>query len=144
MQSEKEKIRNFSIEMIKAIDSISKGLLQSKDEMISTIEKCNNLSQLRIVLQDMLEWTQDIKEAELEEIDTNLASMGLPSLSLMRNKNYKKLIKIFSKNKISNNSEYNLVTAYLNDINNSCLSKNEISKANELLFDYEMILKTTT
>ena len=144
MQSEKEKIRKFSIELIKAIDSISKGLLQSKDEMISTIEKCNNLSQLRIVLSDMLEWTQDIKGAELDGINTNLASMGLPSLSLMRDKKYKKLMNILSKSKIICDSEYNLVIAYLNDVNNSCLSENEISKANKLMVDYELNIKSPT
>ena len=143
MQSEKEIIKNFSIEMIKAIDSFSEGLLPSKDEMISTVEKCKSLSQLRMVLSDMLEWTQDINGAELEEINTNLASMGLPTLSLMRDENYKKLIKIISKGKIGNDSEYNLIMTYLNDIDKSCLSENEISKANKLLFDYEILNRST-
>jgi hypothetical protein len=138
MEFEKEKIRNLSIEIIEAFDSISNSPIQHKNEMISSIERCNNLSQLKMALSDMLEWTRDIKGAELEEVNTILASKGLPSLSLIRNKEHKKLIDILSKSKISNDSEYNLVMAYLNDINNSFLSKGEKSTANKLLKDYEI------
>ena len=137
MNIEKEILRDFSIEIAEAINALSDGSTQATKEVIPIVQKLNNLDKLRIVLSDLLEWSQDIEGTELHRLDQRLISKGLPSLTNMRDSQFRKLCQILYRGKIKDKSEYSFLLSYLNDTTNTALSDNDIDKANKLLMSFE-------
>ena len=84
MKTEKETIREFSVELLNHIQHLNGEPDKIISGMIKSVESCNNLSQLKMVKRDMLEWTQDITGSELEKLDQRLSEKGLPTLTNMR------------------------------------------------------------
>ena len=137
MNIEKEILRDISIEIAEAINALSDGSTQATKEVIPIVQKLNNLDKLRIVLSDLLEWSQDIEGTELHRLDQRLISKGLPSLTNMRDSQFRKLCQILYRGKIKDKSEYSFLLSYLNDTTNTALSDNDIDKANKLLMSFE-------
>jgi hypothetical protein len=112
MNSEKEILRHFSIEIAWAINALSDVSTQAAKDVIPIVQKCNLL-------------------------DQRVISKGLPSLTNMRDSDYRKLSQILYRGNIKNKSEYNILLSYLNDTSNTALSDNDVDKSNKLLMSFE-------
>ena len=101
-------------------------------ELFRAIADVKSMSAARMVVQDLLEWSQDLHGRELADLDERLAADSLPTLSLMRSRQDAQFGKILQRGFVSTEGEYQLLSARLADTD-SPLSSADRSLAERLL-----------
>ena len=129
MKSEKEQLVDFVFFMFE--ENGMEKLLQreSKDDWLSS-----PIKGVRQAANDMVEMTQDIKDKELEIIDIKLNYLGLPTLTILRQEEYKRLIKILSKGKLKNEDEWRVLRSFTE---NDDIDESQKIYIQKLLDEYE-------
>jgi hypothetical protein len=87
----------------------------SRAELLSVIANLKSRSAARTLVRDLLEWSQDIRDKDLVELDQRLGAQALPSLSLMRSREDGDFAGILQRGFVSTEGEYQLVNARLAD-----------------------------
>ena len=86
-----------------------------RNEMTSAISGCKTLQGARMLVRDLLEWSQDLHGTQLTELESALASAGLPTLTLMRSKENAELADILKRGVVANEDECRLLVSSLAD-----------------------------
>lgn len=103
-------------------------------ETINVVEASfikKNLKGLKIINNDLNEWTKSLTNLEIKELNDILKVRNIEILESERNIN--KIKKILESNKINNDEEYALLLDRVSDIYNDTSKKSEIEAINELL-----------
>lgn len=142
---EVDRLKGFATELLVFINGLSEGFANQykggfnpANEFLKVIPRIKTKREINSVISDLLEWTQDIKDENLTEINGMLAIKNLPTLSLMRNKKLKTFSSILSRGHIDKNEEYQLVESYMNDISNEEITSSDRELANKLLMEFEI------
>jgi hypothetical protein len=119
---------------------VADGLLDSNDALapgiFRAIDETTSMRGIRQVVSDLLEWSQDLKGAALDELNAKLNDKGLPTLTLMRVRANKQLADILVRGLIRDEDEYRLVSARRSDVD-SDLSESDRALADRLLAEFE-------
>jgi len=135
MKTEKEQLVGFVIFIMQEL-----GMDKYLPEDSHSVWLGHPISGIRQVANDMLEATQDISIKELAKLDAKLDCLNLPTLTSMRQKSYKKLLHILSRNHVKNESEWRVLRFFSES---NILNTSESSKTQELLNEFELKLKGT-
>jgi len=100
-----------------------------RDEMTLAIAGCQSVRAARMLLRDLVEWSQDLHGPQLDALDAALAAASLPTLSLVRSKENAELAAILKRGTIADEDECRLVIARLAD------SASNLSQADRALAD---------
>ena len=136
MKTEKEILREVSIEILKTVEKLSISESKMIQDMVGIVQNTTKITELRTVFADMLEWSFGFDRKDFDELNQKLNRMNLPTLTKLRDKNYKIFLKILRNGKIINESEYKLVDTYLSNPDTINISEIEREKANEIMADY--------
>jgi hypothetical protein len=91
---------------------------------------------LRMAAGDMVEWCQDLAGEPLARLDAMLAAAGLPTLTAMRNSEYRDSLSILARNKVSNEREWHVLSRFVVDTADGLLSAAERRQAERLVGEY--------
>ncbi|PLX96550.1 MAG: hypothetical protein C0622_14680 [Desulfuromonas sp.] len=137
MKSEKEILKETTIEILNTIISFYGDNSCFFKRMINTTENVNRVSDLKMALNDILECAKDMKPEEISFLDKNLSEKGLPTFTQLSNKKYKKLISIISRGRIKNENEFYLVNDFACDVTEGVITAQEREAVNKLIGDFE-------
>ena len=129
MISEKEKLVGFTIVLMEELGPPEFLKFADREAWLKS-----PIAGVRQAANDMLEATEDIKDKELNRLDKLLSEKGLPTLSRMRAKGYKKVIQLLSRNTLNNEEEWRLLRAF---VETRLLEKAESEQAQSLMSKYE-------
>ncbi len=129
MSTEKEKLVGFTIALMEEL-----GPAEFLDYVDREAWLKSPIAGVRQAANDMLEATGDIAGDELNRLNTVLSDKGLPTLSNMRDKSFKKVIQLLSRNKLKSEDEWRLLRAFTET---SLLGKAETEQAQMLMDHYE-------
>ena len=123
---------------------MSKILFQNDDSMPDFLKKVYletdwesmQISPLRMATNDLLEMTGDITGADLEMFDQALSIAGAATLSNLRDKNYRKVIKLLAQKKIKNEVDLYLLKSVA-DNQDPKFSASQLKMIDEILFNSE-------
>jgi hypothetical protein len=91
---------------------------------------------IKMVVSDVVEWSRDLTGEQLMILDSQLASEGLPTLSAMRNANYRTAIAVLDRGAVRNQEEWHILNALVSDTADRTLSTVERQQAERLLSEY--------
>jgi hypothetical protein len=91
---------------------------------------------MRQVVSDLLEWSQDLKGAPLDELDAKLNAKALPTLTLMRARANKQFADILVRGCIRDEEEYRILSGRISDVD-SDLTETDRALADRLLAEFE-------
>ena len=125
--SEKSRLRDFALAVFEHLvtqDGSSESDFASEHREVLRSPGWT-LAQARMAASDIIEMAQDIRGDWLSNLDAALEASGLPTLSAMRNTQYRKLLRILTTGKIGSESEHRLVIAALANLDSGELSNSE-------------------
>jgi len=126
LKTEKEILTDFCILIISEC-----GLSMSEDK--SSWQKCP-ISGIRQAANDMLEMTRDLNHEQLKVLDAKLEALELPTVTKMRQKNYKKTLQILSREKVKNEAEWRILRS---EVECGSYKLKELKKIQELMDTFE-------
>ena len=129
MASEKEQLVDFVFVLMHEFGGGDFLKSASRDDWLT-----HPISGIRQAANDLVEMSQHLAGKDLAKLDKKLEELNLPSLSSMREKGYRELLKILSRNKIRNEDEWYLVKSYLDS---EMLNEQQLSKAFEISDAFE-------
>ncbi len=129
MSSEKEQLVGFAIFIMREY-GLDKYLPENSHQEWLKYP----ISGVRQAANDMVESCQDIKNEELERLDTKLSELNLLTLTSMRLDGFDKFLKVVSNYKIKNDEEWYLLRSFME---NNSIDKKLLSKSQKLLDDFE-------
>lgn len=94
------------------------------------------ISGLRQAAGDMVEWCQDLSPTSVSRLDAILATANGPTLSQMRNRQFRQLQGVLAQDKLKSAAQYQLLESALADTADSKLSESDRTRANRLLAAY--------
>jgi hypothetical protein len=106
------------------------------DEFLTALGPPLSSRQASVVVADLVEWTQYIAGDELSALNECLANNGLPTLTLMRRRQDRKLGALISSGEITSDDDYRLLEARLSDMGDP-LPESDRAIANRMLLQYE-------
>jgi hypothetical protein len=135
---EKEQLRGFILHALDFVlgrqqDAQSTALLAKLRE---PVESSRSVAGLREASRDMIEWCQDLRTEEVGTLDRRLLRAGLPTLTVMRDRRYRALIRVLSQGRIGSEAEYRLLCSYASDVANGALSQSDRQRVERILTDY--------
>ena len=92
---------------------------------------------LREAASDVVEFAADLQYNEVQELDRELLAQGFPSLSGMRNRKYRRLVRVLGRGRIVSDTEWRELSGLASDIDSGVMTDDERSKLDVLLRDYE-------
>jgi hypothetical protein len=128
---ELEQLRGFVLAVLDYL-----GLAPSR-ESLEPIRTAKSLRGLREAARDMVEMCEDLAADRVSALDARLTDEGLPTLTQMRDRRYRKLLIILSRGQIKSDDECRLVNGFVADMESARLSADNRAKANALLLAYE-------
>ncbi len=96
-----------------------------------------SLSGVRMAAQDMVDWCQDLTHSDIKILDLRLAQSGLPTITNMRDKAYRRAFSVISNGSIRNDEDYYLLNEYASNLADGSFSNDDRQKMDELLADYK-------
>ena len=87
---------------------------------------------------DMVEWGPDLSPGRLLELDSRLASLGLPTFSLMRTKRASELSRILARGGIASEDEYRLLNSVVSNLDTPELTPADRGLAERLLGEFQI------
>jgi hypothetical protein len=95
-------------------------------------------AEVRMVLQDLLEWSRDFGPGFAKAIDPHFAAAGLPTVSQMQREVWKTIPKVLTRGRIRTEAEYYLLIERLNDVSDTDgLSQAERDQISQMVADFE-------
>jgi hypothetical protein len=94
------------------------------------------LAGLRMAAADMVEWCQDVGGEDLVRLDTQLKTAQIPTLTAMRDRNYRRALQILARNAIRNEHEWHVLNGFVANVEDRVLSSMERAQAARLLLEY--------
>jgi hypothetical protein len=94
------------------------------------------LSSLRMAAADIVEWCQDVAGGELARLDSQLKAAAFPTLTAMRNGQYRQALGILARDTVRNEAEWHVLNRLVVDMADSSLSSLERDHAERLLGKY--------
>ncbi|WP_431685759.1 hypothetical protein [Hahella sp. NBU794] len=94
------------------------------------------LTGLREAIKDIIEDTLDVDAETLQQVDADLSTNGLITLSALRYRYWTKIAGIRKRGRIRNELEYHMISGLLADTENE-LSEEDTELFNQMLMDYE-------
>jgi hypothetical protein len=119
--------------MFGVLEELGEIRAEHAGDVTERIRRVRSATVLRQVVNDILEWTQDLSGADLASVDAKLAGQGLPSLTLMRNVRDRRIVEIIERGQIRSAEEYRLLTERLADVANTGLPASLLDRAEQLL-----------
>ena len=95
------------------------------------------ISGLREAASDVVEFATDLQDKQVQELDRELLDQGFPSLSAMRSRRYRRLVRVLGRGRIMSDSEWREINGLASDLDSGVVTDNERSKLAILLSDYE-------
>jgi hypothetical protein len=112
---ELDRLKRFSEIVAQALPLVDAPSLAIRSELLRAIAGTTTLRGARMLVSDLLEWTQDLTGPALAELDQSLAAFALPTLTLMRSREDKQFASILGRGTILTEDEYRLVNTRLGD-----------------------------
>jgi len=97
-----------------------------------------SISSVRVGVSDTLEMSTVLTPEATIKLDQKLSSMSLPSLTVMRGKQYRNILKTISKGKIRNKEEWYALQSFMSGIDDSILNEDELMSVNRIMQQYEI------
>jgi hypothetical protein len=135
---ERERFRLFILEVF-TFTNAKAGLVMDarlQNDVFAQAVQTAPLRGLRTAANDMIERSIDLPDADVAVLDERLRLLGAPTLSAMRDRRYRDLLRIIASNRIRSEEEWHLVNGFVSDGENS-LSQAERQRADELLWKYQ-------
>jgi hypothetical protein len=98
-----------------------------------SVGSTKQVSGLRQAAGDMVEWAVDLSPEMVERLDRRLRTAQLPTLTQMRNSQYRKVHRILAAGALRGEGEYQLLNGMLSDTESTVLSEAEIRRAEDIL-----------
>ena len=128
LKSEKEILTDFAF-LVMSECGLAKFMPENKGVWLKF-----PTSGIRQGINDLLVMTSDLDPAKLKELDVKLDVSGLPTLTKMRQKNFKKTLQILSREKVKNENEWRLLRS---EVEIGSYKPEELKKMQELLDAFE-------
>jgi hypothetical protein len=96
------------------------------------------LTGLRMAVSDVVEWSQALSEAQVAALDRQLADSGHPTLTAMRQSQYRKALEILDRGKVRNEAEWHVLNGYLADVADQTLTVSQREQAGRLMYEFEL------
>ncbi|WP_289032072.1 hypothetical protein [uncultured Paraglaciecola sp.] len=127
MKTEKEILAEFVALVFRANDTFD---CLSKENLMK-----GSLTSVRIVANDAIEISSQMRKTDQAELDSKLLSIGLPSLSSLQDKSFREFMKVLNRGSIKKEQEYRLVRSISET---ELLSKEQKECAYYMLERYEL------
>jgi len=88
---------------------------------------------------DFVEWCQDLPEAAVQPLDSELDVAGAPTLTAMRGRDRRQLLALLRRGRIQSEREWHMVNGVLADTADKTLSAIQRKRASQLLREYEAL-----
>lgn len=98
-----------------------------------------SVSGLRMAARDFVEWCQDLPEAVVQQLDSELDVAGAPTLTAMRGRDRRQLLALLRRGRIQSEREWHMVNSVLADTADKTLSAIQRKRASQLLGEYEAL-----
>ncbi len=109
----------------------------SMAEHMRQLDPCKTpLAGWRDASRDMVEWAVDLTPAEVFEVDALLSARNVPTLTAMRNRRYRSLLKVLARG-VKSAGDYRLLEAFLADTADTILSVKERTLAGRRVEEYD-------
>ncbi len=102
-------------------------------EIAEKLRSSRSKKVLREFVGDLLAWTQDLSGEDLARIDERFASMNLPTLTSMRDRQFRRLVELIERGNIRSEEEYRLLHERLNDVGPTAHSEALRVRAEQML-----------
>lgn len=132
---ELERLKRFSEIVVNALPLPGDAGVSARAELLDAIARTTSAKAARMLVSDLLEWTQDLAGDDLLSLDRALAAQTLPTLSLMRSRQDAEFGAILRRGTITTDDEYRMVHARLSDVA-SPLSESDRMLGEKLLTEY--------
>ena len=96
----------------------------------------SSLAGIRMAARDAVEWSKDLAGEQLAKLDAELASQGLPTLTAMRNVNYRKALAVLERGAVRNDEEWHMLNGLVADTSDLTLTSVEREQADRLVNEY--------
>ena len=130
-EDEIEQLRGFSLAVI---DHLGWGV---PSEALEPLRSTRSVRGLRDAARDMVEMCQDLGPDQVAALDTRLARVGLPTLTLMRDRRYRELLEVLSRGRIRSDEEFRLVNGFVSELDTPDLSLSARHAAEALMRAFE-------
>ena len=134
---ELDRLKGFCQSVVEAMLPQQESGASLRDEMTAAIVGCRSVRGARLLVRDLVEWSQDLRGPGLAQLDAALAAASLPTLSLVRSKESAELAGILTRGIIANEDECRFVIARLADTASN-LSETDRELADQLLARFGM------
>ena len=136
--SEKEQLRGFILNVAEQLlaDTPTPEAGSFLSSIREPVARADSLAGLRDAARDMVEWCQDLGPVSVARIDQHLRAAGLPTLTAMRDRGYRHVLRILSRGRVASEEEYRLLSAFTSDHGGSELGRDDFARAEELLGAY--------
>ena len=88
---------------------------------------------------DFVEWCQNLPEAAVQLLDSELDVAGAPTLTAMRGRDRRQLLALLRRGRIQSEREWHMVNGVLADTADKTLSAIQRKRASQLLREYEAL-----
>jgi hypothetical protein len=132
---ELDRLKRFSEIVVNALPLPNEPGVAVRIQLLEAIGQTTSVKAARLLVSDLLEWTQDLAGDALLSLDRALAEQTLPTLSLMRSRQDADLAAVLRRGRISTDDEYRLVHSRLADVA-SVLSDADRALGERLLADF--------
>jgi hypothetical protein len=118
---------------IRALAEFIDLLTPDASSLAASLSRPLNATQTRQCLHDLLEWTQDLPNDQVDQAEALLKARGAPSLRVTRARVWKRIPQILARGRIEDDSEYYLLIAVLGDTANALLTPEQRNQAETLV-----------
>jgi hypothetical protein len=129
VKSEKDQLIDFALYMLRRT-SVAHHLPDNPREKWMRAP----ISGVRQAANDMLELVADLKPEEIAEIDAELNSLDIPTLTAMLDKTYRKFLSIESRNKVRNEDDWRILRAL---VETDKLNELQVENSLRLMAEFE-------
>ena len=88
-----------------------------------------SLAGIRMAVVDFVEWVSGLSEEHISSFDNKLQSAGLPTVTAMKNKNYRETIKILNRGFIKTDNDFYLLKSFITNGDSKDLTSEQLKNA---------------
>jgi hypothetical protein len=136
--NERERLTGF---MLGAVDFLRRQCSDGSFDRFAegakvALQRSGPISGWRQAAGDTVEMCQDLSSAAVAQLDAELLAANLPTLTQMRNRQFRKIQAILDRGAIRSEAQYRLLDSVLSDTAGTILTEAERVRADQLLAAY--------
>jgi hypothetical protein len=134
-EAELERLRSFVLAVVDFLSEVASvaGGTSLGAQFREPIQTSRSLRGMREASRDMVEWAGGLNREQLAQLDSRLSARGLPTVSVMRQRQNREFAQILVRGSVVSDEEFRVLTSAVADVDSDWLSPGDRELAEDIL-----------